>query len=203
MNALHYAGVLFDKGGPVQGTHDVTVTLWDSAVGGQAVCTQDSPATSVVNGSFRIDLPPPCLDAVHTHSSLWVETAVDGQAPGDRRQLGAVPYAAEADHAHSATDATGDIHPSSITVGGTRVIGAGGAWSGPAPLKVGGCMTVPSGCGQGTFNEPLHYLDRVGGRCPADHPLLSGFGFSRCGAPLGTPSEGLQVNMVCCALTAP
>ncbi len=112
-----------------------------------------------------------------------------------REQLSSVPYA------RVASEVSGDIHPSSFSIGGTLVVSSAGKWVGPAPLKVGDCMSVEGTCGSGTYNEPDYFLDRVGGTCPTDHPVFNGFKFFRCG-DLGTATEGLALRMTCCALQA-
>jgi hypothetical protein len=50
-------------------------------------------------------LPDACVTAAHAKADLWVDVSVDGASIG-RTKLGAVPYAVEAEHAVSATNAT-------------------------------------------------------------------------------------------------
>lgn len=65
-----------------------------------------------------------------------------------------------------------------------------------APL-VSNCAHVQGPCGNGMFNQPTFYMDRVSGFCPAERPMLNGFRFVRCG-PIATSEEGLALDLVCC-----
>ena len=64
-------------------------------------------------------------------------------------------------------------------------------------VSIGNCTFIAGACGNGTFNQPTYYLDRINFACPADKPLMNGFKLERCGE-LGTENEGLQVIARCC-----
>lgn len=64
-------------------------------------------------------------------------------------------------------------------------------------VSVGNCSFIAGACGNGTFNQPTYFLDRINFACPADKPLMNGFKLERCGE-LGTENEGLQVIARCC-----
>jgi hypothetical protein len=102
--ALSYAGVLEDANGPVNGPHNIGVSLYGAATGGMALCEAPSAQVSVVGGHFSVALPDACTTIVHASADVWVDVLVDGSDTG-RTKIGAVPYAAEAAHAVEATHA--------------------------------------------------------------------------------------------------
>jgi len=59
------------------------------------------------------------------------------------------------------------------------------------------CKTFTGNCGNGMFNQPTYYFDRVSYSCPTDYPMLKSFSYIRCGKT-STPDEGLAVKAVCC-----
>lgn len=127
--SLYYSGEV----GNVNGTPFTApsahfqVRLFDreSATGEMMYCQVDAPSTAVTNGHFRIALDPPgytaCRDAVRAHPAVWVEVQVESENL-PRQQLGAVPYAIEADHAVDASHAT-------VATQVTRTSGSDGAVS--------------------------------------------------------------------------
>jgi|GEM_PF-1215492 len=99
---LYYGGVLDDGGRPVEGMRNVTIRLWDMAVGGTATCTTVAPNTPFSAGRFRIELDAACTGAVRANPNLWAEVLVDSTTFA-RTKLGAVPYALEAGRAAGAS----------------------------------------------------------------------------------------------------
>jgi hypothetical protein len=195
-----YTGRLENTDGtPVSGTHPIQLNVWTSdmpSANATPVCTVPSAEITLVAGRFSLPLPSNCVDQVKANANLWTEILVDGVSYG-RTKLGAVPYAVEAGHATAADTATAAAGALQTTV--TQVQSRLTAVEG---FAVGGCMSVTGDCGNGTFNQPTYFLDRVGGSCPDDHPIFRGFKFQRCGT-LGTSDEGLQLVMTCCALSHP
>ncbi|MBX3092871.1 MAG: hypothetical protein KF764_14070 [Labilithrix sp.] len=102
VNALSYSGVVEDAAGPVQGPHNIQVTLYDAASSGNATCQTPPTSVTLVNGRFTIALPDACAAAVASKSDTWVSVLVDGSDTG-RTKIGAVPYALEAGRAAKAT----------------------------------------------------------------------------------------------------
>jgi hypothetical protein len=104
--ALTYSGVLTDASGtPLVGSKSILVQLYDQATGGTAQCTIGPTVVTLAAGAFKVALPDTCAAAVHATPDLWVDVFVDGASVG-RSKLGAVPYAVEADHASTATQAS-------------------------------------------------------------------------------------------------
>jgi hypothetical protein len=100
-----YSGLLEDSDGvPVSGSVNVGVSLHDADPDGEKVCEADSRELVIVAGRFQISLPDECTAAVKVNPNLWLEVEVDGASLG-RTQLGAVPYAVEANHAVTAETA--------------------------------------------------------------------------------------------------
>ncbi len=104
ISPLHYGGVLEDGGRPVEGMRNVTVRLWDMAMGGTATCTTVAPNTPFAAGRFRVELDAACTGAVRANPNLWAEVLVDSTT-FPRQKLAAVPYALEASRAAGASGA--------------------------------------------------------------------------------------------------
>jgi hypothetical protein len=103
--ALSYAGVLDDANGPISGSHNIQVVLYDAAAGGNNLCQTTSSAINVANGQFSLLLPDTCTAAVAGNPNVWVDVFVDGADTGTTK-IGAVPYAVEANHTSNADNAT-------------------------------------------------------------------------------------------------
>lgn len=195
---LTHEGRLLDASGqPVTTNQVFTYKIYDAATDGNVLWTE-TLTVPVDQGYFSIQLGlmSPIPDALLAGGDryLGVQVGTDAEMI-PREQLTSVPYA------RLAGEVSGDIHPNSVSIGSTAVISSAGSWVGPAPLKIADCKTVDGTCGGGTYNEPTYFLDRVGGTCPADHPVFNGFSFLRCGT-LNTAAEGLALRMTCCALQA-
>ncbi len=107
-NPLYYSGTLTEAGQPVNATRAITVNLWlnpSPVVGETALCVTNVASMPVVSGRFRIALDSNCVAAIHANPDAYVEVIDSGTTLG-RMKIGAVPYAAEADHAVNATNAT-------------------------------------------------------------------------------------------------
>jgi hypothetical protein len=193
---LTHQGRLLDAGGqPITGKQVLIYKIYDTATAGKDLWTE-TLTVDFDQGYFSVALGAvtPISDGLLAGGTryLGIQVGADGEMT-PREALGSVPYA------RLAGDVVNDIHPKSVTVAGTKVIDGAGNWAGPAPLRIADCMRVDSACGKGTYLQPIHFLDRVSGRCPVDHPVFNGFGFARCGT-IGTPDEGLLFIMTCCAL---
>ncbi len=92
---IPYTGQLADGGAPVEGTHAVTIQMYDAESAGNLLFTY-SGALPFDHGVFSVDLE---LDSaiIVSHDSLWVGVALDG-APElvPRVRIGVVPYAVRA-----------------------------------------------------------------------------------------------------------
>lgn len=104
MDPLTYGGVVDDGGRPMEGTHSVTVRLWDMPSGGTSACTTVSPTTPFAAGRFRVTMDATCTAAVQMNPNLWAEVIVDSTTL-PRSRVGAVPYAIEAARAAGASGA--------------------------------------------------------------------------------------------------
>lgn len=102
MTPMFYGGYLEDGGRPVDGMRDVTLRLWDSAMGGTLACAETTASTMVQAGRWRIAVDPACVMAVQRTSELWTEVIVNGTSFG-RSKIGAVPFAVEAGRAAAAS----------------------------------------------------------------------------------------------------
>jgi hypothetical protein len=193
---LTHQGRLLDAGSqPVTTSQVFIYKIYDAPTDGNVLWTE-TLTVPLDQGFFSVQLGlvSPISDALLTGGDryLGIQVGADPEMV-PREQLSSVPYA------RVAGEVSGDIHPASVSIGSSAVISSAGKWVGPAPLKVGDCMSVNSACGNGTYQQPTYYLDRVGGTCPADHPVFNGFKFFRCGT-IGSSDEGLALSMTCCAL---
>ena len=127
-------GRLFDQAGsPLQGTATVTFAIHDAATGGAALWSE-TQSVPLDKGYFSAELGAitPIPAGVWDGSARYVGIAVGADAEMmPRRAAVSVPYALVAG------DATGDIHPASVSVGGALVIDGQGNWVGPATGLVG------------------------------------------------------------------
>jgi hypothetical protein len=122
--ALSYAGVLDDANGPITGSHNIQVILYDAASGGNNLCQTTSAAINITNGQFSVLLPGACTTAVGATCSsgvcsggnpnVWVDVLVDGADTGTTK-IGAVPYAVEANHTANADNAANATNCSTCT----------------------------------------------------------------------------------------
>ncbi|NVB82905.1 MAG: collagen-like protein [Kofleriaceae bacterium] len=130
---LAHQGRLFDAGGsPVEGSIDVTYTLYTKATGGTSLWTEHESA-EVIDGYFASVLGDGTnLTAdVFANENLYLSVTINGEELLPRTQLVSAPYAIVAN------DAVGDIHPRSVTIGSTQVIDANGKWIGDPTGLVG------------------------------------------------------------------
>ena len=155
---LTHSGRLFDSSGtPLDGSHDLAVSLYDAPAGSTPSWT-DTFSAELDEGFFTVRLgsgtvlPAELFDG----SLLYVAMAVDGEAElSGRLPLTSVPYAVrtlhaatsdEATHAATADSATevtgGVVNASSVQINGVTVIDGTGAIS--APVAWSDLTGVPS-----------------------------------------------------------
>lgn len=173
--AMHFQGFLVATDGTLlDGLQNLDLTLYDAATGDNWVWTE-SQVVSVERGAFAVILggvDP--LDAVLFEDwPLWLAVTVNGTELSPRSLLGAVPYAARA---AVCEDATGDIHPRSVTVAGVQVIDAQGNWVGPPATQ--DCNANHYLDGDGTCKRSPHACDAG--------EVLDGAGNCYIPMPIGT-----------------
>ena len=101
---LYYSGTLAESGQLVDGVRSITVTLFaDGNTTGNSICTTTASVT-VSAGRFRLPLADQCKTAINQNPNAQV-LVMAGASTFGPRPIGAVPYAIEADHATSATNA--------------------------------------------------------------------------------------------------
>jgi len=128
-------GRLFDAdGAPVNDTLDVTFTIYDSAVGGNAVWTE-THAITFDEGYYSVELgqTTPFDSTVIDGSTRYIGVQVAGDDEmSPRGVVGSVPYAM------LANDVNGDINPSSVNIQGFGpVIDENGQWVGDPSGLIG------------------------------------------------------------------
>jgi hypothetical protein len=118
--------LLQTDGTPVAGTATFVFTIYDAPTAGNALWTETQTVT-LNDGYFSTELGAvtPLPTTIFTGAPRYVGTKVNGDAEMTPRQSTAsVPYAFVADNV------TGDITPSTVSVGGRQVIDATGRWVG-------------------------------------------------------------------------
>jgi hypothetical protein len=127
-------GRLLDaSGNPATGTVSITFAIYDSLAGGTALWTE-TQSISLDEGYFSARLgestPIPASAFGGAPRYLGVKVGSDAEMT-PRQTLGSVPYAL------LSNNAVGDITPTSISVNGTQVVDATGAWVGAPTGLVG------------------------------------------------------------------
>lgn len=94
---ISYQGMLYDSSGePVTGTHNLTFSLYNDPVGGDAIWQETQSGLQITNGLFSTYLGAVTpIDVSYFADSLcWLGISVDGQAElAPRAQFFTVPFA--------------------------------------------------------------------------------------------------------------
>jgi hypothetical protein len=111
--ALVYTGQLQNGDGTpfVEKDHNIEIKLWNDPTSTDAsalLCHTSSPTLNPdVTGHFSLSLGDDCTAKIGANPTTYIEVFLDGAVLGGKRtQLGAVPYAIEANHAVTADHAT-------------------------------------------------------------------------------------------------
>ncbi|MGC6419135.1 MAG: fibrinogen-like YCDxxxxGGGW domain-containing protein [Bradymonadia bacterium] len=135
-NQMMQEGLVNDaQGRPIEGNFEVRVKLFRQAEGGVAVYTETHPDVAFIGGYYAVAIgSEEALDPTLFADALFLEVTIDdGQPLLPRIQLLKVPVAFRAD---LADNVTGNITPSSVSVGGNVVIDQNGSWVGdPTGLR--------------------------------------------------------------------
>jgi hypothetical protein len=141
--SVTHQGRLFDaEGAPVDATIDVVFAIYDDAAA-DAPIWSESIAITFDSGYFSalLGAEVPLDEALFDGSVRYLGIQVgDDPEMTPRAAIHSVPYAVRA---QVAEDATGDIHPATVSVGGMVVIDDQGNWVGPSSGLVG--PTGPQG----------------------------------------------------------
>lgn len=125
-DTLTHQGRLFDAAGqPVTGLVSITFAIHAAEAGGEALASE-TLEVQVEDGYFSVSLGETgALAGVLDGSVRYLGIKVGDDAEmTPRAPIQSVPYALRAG------DVTGDIHPASISIGGTLVIDGSGQWVG-------------------------------------------------------------------------
>ena len=120
-------GRLFAGDGlPVTGTETIVFALYTQETGGFPVWFE-TDEVEIIDGYFSVDLGAVTpLDGIFDGSAFYLGVKVGTDPEMTPRGLVGWVVAAA-----SAIDATGDIHPLTVSIGGSEVIDATGHWVGP------------------------------------------------------------------------
>jgi hypothetical protein len=111
---IFYAGVLENEGQSAEGRFTIALQLSAAETGDAELCTSRSENVMVTKGRFRVEVSSSCVAFMRDHTDVWVaveyvdEAGIKHELPG-RTKVGAVPYAMEAEHAKSASQASGAL----------------------------------------------------------------------------------------------
>ncbi len=158
-----HQGRLFDQTGkPVAGSVEVQFAMYEGATGGAPVWVEVH-TLALDDGFFSVELGAitPISESLLDSPVLFLGIAVGNDAEmTPRAAVRSVPYALRAG------DVTGDIHPTSVTVGGMTVIDESGMWTGDSTGLVG--PTGPQGpAGADGAAGPMGATGSVGPMGPA------------------------------------
>lgn len=131
---LVHQGRLYDaENAPLNESLTLVFTIYDAASGGEVLWTE-SHEVAFDDGYFSVELgsDEPLDTSVFDGSKVFLGVKV-GADPEmtPRAPVGSVPYAV------MAGDVTGDINPTSVSIGGTTVIDENGQWTGDATGLIG------------------------------------------------------------------
>ena len=178
LQLAHHGQLLDAQGDPITAQESITFRLWDAAEDGNEVWSEVI-VVDVVSGHYAalLSLGELGRDVLKTEPSLWLELEVSGETLAPRQPVAATPYALVADTAENLDGGT--VNATSISVNGTTVIDAAGAWTGTSGSIDWDALTdVPSGLDDGD-------ADALGGLSCADgdRPVWNaGLGQWDCGS---------------------
>ncbi len=110
--------ILDAAGGPLNGEHSLTLTLFDDATAGSSLATTTFADVTLAGGYVTLTLPDAFEDAVAENPSTWLAIGIDDAAPlATRQPLGVTPYAVVA----SRVNMTSSTPEGSCTAPGTIV----------------------------------------------------------------------------------
>lgn len=136
---LFYSGTLEANGQLAKGLHTIVLTMYDAETGGKQLCISESPNSPVEAGRFRVEVSPECVDKLKAQPDVWVAlrftepNGVSHDLPL-RSKIGAVPYAMEAQHAVSASNAAGGLAAQVVPTGAVMAFNLATCPSGWSPL---------------------------------------------------------------------
>jgi hypothetical protein len=140
---VHQGRLLDALNAPVEGAQSLTFNLYAEETGGASLWTE-TQTVSVNAGFYSVTLgqATPLAVSAFNGDTLYLGVTIGGEELAPRLAMRSVPYALKAG---AALNATGDLTPTSVTIGdvvidasgvtigGNNVIDGSGQWSGPAP----------------------------------------------------------------------
>jgi len=181
-------GRLLDGDGqPLQGSHDLEYSLFDSATSGTELWSE-SQEVPFDEGYYVVTLGSvdPLDDLLLASDAVWLQLSVDGVLLEPRFQLVSVPYALRATSAEHVDG--GVVDAAELSVGGQLVVDSSGHWVGPALLvSWNDLIDVPGDLADGDA-DTLAGLVCSGGQVPS---YQESTGLWVCSAPSGPDTLGL------------
>ncbi len=123
---LHQGYLTDGSGNPVNGSVNISFGIYDVESGGNPLLEEDVGSVTIRDGFYALEIGK----NVNLYSlfadkySLYLEVRINNEALTPRQRIGSVPFA------FTAYDVVGEIHPTSIFVGGNKVIDEQGRWVG-------------------------------------------------------------------------
>lgn len=160
-DAIGHQGRLYNSDStPVNGDRQMTFSIFETPNPGMgdAPIWSESQTVTFEDGYYAAAMgaTAPLLDAngqkILRRPALYLQISIDGEALRPLAKLNSVPYALVCD------DATGDIHPTSVSIGDTPVINANGEWVGSPTNLMGPSGVVSSTSSWGLGASPTATL---------------------------------------------
>ncbi|MCX7958008.1 MAG: hypothetical protein N3B13_03095, partial [Deltaproteobacteria bacterium] len=123
---LHQGYLTDTNGNPVNGNVNVSFGIYETQSGGTPVLEEDIGSVTIKDGFYALEIGKNSnlYSIFSDKNSLFLEVRINNEALTPRQRIGAVPFA------FVAYDVVGDIHPSSISVGGKKIFDETGKWVG-------------------------------------------------------------------------
>ena len=130
-NQFVQEGLLLDSQGQVlNGNHRIVIKLYGTVDGDDQLFLEIHPQVPVINGYYAVYVgsEQPLPEGLFERAEVFLGITIDnGRELAPRTAIAAVPAALTA---LTAQNVTGNITPTSVTVGGQPVIDAAGKWVG-------------------------------------------------------------------------
>lgn len=123
---LHQGYLTDTSGNPINGNVNISFGIYETQSGGTPVLEEDVGSVNIKDGFYALEIGKnsnlyPLFSDKYT---LFLEVRINNEPLSPRQRIGAVPFA------FVSYDVVGDIHPTSITIGGKKIIDEGGKWVG-------------------------------------------------------------------------
>ncbi|MCX7944163.1 MAG: hypothetical protein N2746_06605, partial [Deltaproteobacteria bacterium] len=123
---LHQGYLTDTNGNPINGNVNISFAIYETLSGGTPLLEEDIGSVTIKDGFYALEIGKNSnlYSIFSDKNSLFLEIRINNEALSPRQRIGAVPFA------FVAYDVVGDIHPSSISIGGKKIFDETGKWVG-------------------------------------------------------------------------